>query len=186
MKTLIICISIHHNNTEKIAKAIADILDAKLIKPRDVDIDSLSEYDLIGFGSGIYFGKHQKSLFKLAKKLPVFKGKKSFIFSTSGVSNCHNIINNILNRTLHFHNPLKKGLLEKGFDIIGGFDCRGFDTVGPFKLIGGISKGRPNEKDLEQAESFAKRLKDRMEGRNMQDNKKSKEGKILEQACTQI
>ncbi len=162
MKTLIIYISIHHSNTEKIAEAMAEILDAKLINPREVDIDSLSEYDLIGFGSGIYFGKHHKSLFKLADKLPVFKGKKSFIFSTSGVSNWQNIINNTLNRTLHFHNPLKKELLKKGFNIIGKFDCRGWDTVGPFELIGGINKGSPDEKDFKEAENFARVLKDRL------------------------
>jgi flavodoxin len=171
MKTLIIYISIHHKNTEKIAKAMAEVLNAELLKSYEilkqvqndkrgeVDIDSLSEYDLIGFGSGIYFGKHHKSLFKLAEKLPVFKGKKSFIFSTSGVNSWQNIINNILNRTLHFHNPLKKGLLEKGFNIIGEFDCRGWDTVGPFKLIGGISKNRPNRKDLNKAIDFAEKLK---------------------------
>jgi hypothetical protein len=32
--------------------------------------------------------------------------------------------------------------------------------VGPFKLIGGINKGRPDEKDLKQAEIFARGLRD--------------------------
>ncbi len=54
MKTLIIYISIHHSNTERIAKAMAEILDAKLVKSNEVHINDLLEYDLIGFGSGIY------------------------------------------------------------------------------------------------------------------------------------
>jgi len=48
-----------------------------------------------------------------------------------------------------FHKPLKEKLLEKGFDIIGEIDCR-WDNYGAFKLIGEISKGRPNEKDLKK------------------------------------
>ncbi len=180
MKTLIICISIHNKNTSKIAKTMAEVLDARIVKPHEilplhsvqgfgslaqndkkskVEINALSEYDLIGFGSGIYFGKHHKSLFKLIDKLPNLKDKKVFIFSTSGMSNAGNFIHNIRHRVSHFHIPLKKKLLKKGFNIIGEFDCRGFEIVGPFKLIGGICKGRPNENDLENAKSFAKELK---------------------------
>ena len=44
-------------------------------------------------------------------------------------------------------------------DIVGEFDCRGFDTFGLLKVIGGISKGKPNEKDIEKAENFAINLK---------------------------
>lgn len=58
-----------------------------------------------------------------------------------------------------FDKPLKEKLLEKGFDIIGEFSCRGFDTYGPWKLIGGKNKGRPNGKDLEKAKEFGKSLK---------------------------
>lgn len=112
-------------------------------------------YDLIGFGSGIYYHKHHKSLLNLADKLPVVKNKKAFIFSTSGVKQ-----GGFFNR---FDRPLKEKLLEKGFDIIGEFSCRGFDTVGPFKLVGGISKGRPNEKDFKKAENFARGLKNELE-----------------------
>jgi len=54
MKNLIVCISIHHGNTEKVAKEMAAILGAELVKPNDVDINTLSKYDLIGFGLGIY------------------------------------------------------------------------------------------------------------------------------------
>lgn len=144
--------SIHHGNTEKIAKAMTKILNADLVKPHEVDVTTLSGYDLIGFGSGIYYGKHHKSLFDLVDRLTNQKGKKAFIFSTSGTR-----------KLWFFHEfdkPLKKKLLEKGFSFIGEFNCRGWDTY-PFwvKPFGGINKGRPNEKDLENAKSFASDLK---------------------------
>jgi len=159
MKTLIICISMHHGNTERIAKAMAEILDAKLVKSNEVHINDLLEYDLVGFGSGIYFGKHHKSLLRLVDEFPTFKGKKGFIFSTSGVSNAVNLLHNIRLRMSHFHVPLRKSLMNKGFEIVGEFDCRGFDTIGPFKVIGGVSKSRPNKKDIKKAENFAMNLK---------------------------
>ncbi len=158
-KTLIICVSIHHGNTEKIAKSMAEVLNVELIKSGKVNINELSKYDLIGFGSGIFFGQHHKSLLKLVDKLPDLKGKKAFIFSTSGVSNAGNFIHNIRHRISHFHVPLRKKLIKKGLNIVGEFTCKGFDTGGPFKFIGGISKGRPNEKDLQKAKDFVRGLK---------------------------
>jgi len=53
---------------------------------------------------------------------------------------------------------LRKKLIEKGFNIVGEFSCKGFDTFGMLKYIGGINKNRPNEKDLEKAKSFAEEL----------------------------
>jgi len=59
-----------------------------------------------------------------------------------------------------FNRKIKEKLTEKGFDILGEFSCRGFNTYGPFRYIGGINKGRPDEKDFKKAEEFAKDLKD--------------------------
>jgi flavodoxin len=42
--------------------------------------------------------------------------------------------------------------------VIGSFACKGLDTFGIMKLIGGVAKGRPNEKDLQEARIFAKGL----------------------------
>jgi len=159
MKTLIIYISIHHRNTEKIAKAMAEVLEAKLVKPNEAYVKDLLECDLIGFGSGIYFGQHHKSLLKSIDKLPDLRVKKAFIFSTSGVSNSGNLLSNMRLKISHFHVPLRKALTNKAFDIIGEFNCRGFDTVGPFKIIGGINKGKPNESDIKEAKNFALNLK---------------------------
>ena len=158
VKTLIVYVSIHHGNTEKIARAMAEVLNAKLVKPNEVEINKLSQYDLIGFGSGIYWGQHHKSLLKFVDQLPDLKEKKAFIFSTSGVSNAGNFSHNFRNRVSHFHVPLRKKLIKKGLNIVGEFACRGFDNVGPFRLIGGLNKGRPNKKDLKNAKNFVRGL----------------------------
>ena len=55
MRKVIVYSSVHHGNTEKLVKSIAeecqvDLIDA--VKQPDAD---LSSYDTIGFASGIYF-----------------------------------------------------------------------------------------------------------------------------------
>ena len=59
----------------------------------------------------------------------------------------------------NFHKPLRTILTAKGFNIVGEFNSAGFDTFGVLKLVGGISKGRPNAEDLKKAEEFASKLK---------------------------
>jgi flavodoxin len=113
----------------------------------ETDIPDLADYDLIGFGSGIYWGKHDRKLLDLVSGLPRVNGKKAFIFSTSG-----------LRAGRVFNRRLRRNLLERDFDIIGAFSCRGFDTVWPLRLVGGVNKGRPNATDLEAAASFARAL----------------------------
>lgn len=146
MKTLIIYESVHHGNTEKIAKAMAEILKAHMVKAKDLNSNSLRDYDLIGFGSGIFYGKMHKNILDLVDKLPEFPDKKVFVFSTSGMGK------------LNYNNTVKEKLKEKGFNVAGSFSCRGFDTFGPFKLVGGIAKGRPNNKDERKAKDFAGNL----------------------------
>jgi flavodoxin len=148
MKTLIIYISVHHGNTEKVAKVMANILEADLLQMAQVNANLLEQYDLIGFGSGIYFGKHHKSLLDFVASLPMLRNKKAFIFSTSGLRKM---------RFIHdFNKPLEEKLQQKGFNIIGKFSCRGFDTSRAAMIVGGINKGRPNVKDFKQAEDFAR------------------------------
>ena len=149
MKTLIICFSYHHKNTEKIASVLAKILEAKVKAPTTVDPNELSDFDLVGFGSGISFGKHYKDLLDLTDKLPKVTNKKAFIFSTSGQAN----------NGPKFHKKLREALESKGFSIVGEFNCAGFDTYGALKIFGGIQKGRPDADDLKQAEAFAVGLK---------------------------
>jgi flavodoxin len=151
MKALIIYISVHHGNTERVAKVMANTLDADLLQVKQADASMLEQYDLIGFGSGIYFGKHHGSLLDFVDKLPMLRNKKAFFFSTSGLRKIPFVHD--------FDKPLRKKLQQKGFDIIGEFSCRGLDTYRATKLVGGVNKGRPNAEDLRKAEGFAKSLK---------------------------
>lgn len=151
MKALIVCISIHHGNTKKIAGTMAEVLDAEVLEPVDVDVSSLDKYDLIGFGSGIYGWKHHNSLSALIDKMS-HTNKKAFIFSTRG-----NLIR--LVPLENYHKNVRNRLLEKGFEIMGEFSCLGFDTSGPLRFVGGKNKGHPNEYDLDDARTFATGLK---------------------------
>ena len=81
MEILIVYKSRHRGNTEKVAKVMAEVMSAKLLEVESVQPQELSTYDLIGIGSGIYGGRHDKRLIKLIEKMPPMD-KNVFIFST--------------------------------------------------------------------------------------------------------
>ncbi len=147
MKTAIIYKSIHHGNTKKIAEVMAKTLKADLFDLKDVNMDVIGKYDLIGFGSGKYFLRPHKKLRNFVEKLDNVDSKKAFVFSTSGDG-----------KPMGW---LEKNLSKKGFDVLGEFYCKGFDTYAFAKIIhrGGLNKGNPDEKDLENARNFAESLK---------------------------
>ena len=153
--------SYHHNNTEKIAKSIAKVLDAEVKKPQELNPEDLQKYDLIGFGSGIYDGKHHESLFELVDKLPETTDKKAFIFSTCGIPGVFSKSTGPQNEEMFVkqHLELREKLKSKGYKILGEFGCPGFNTNSFLKWFGGINKHRPNTEDLKSAEMFACKLK---------------------------
>ena len=153
MKTLLIVYSYHHNNTLKIARKISAVLDADIKSPLETESDRLSEYTLIGFGSGIYSAKHHDTLLSLADTLPPVNRKPVFLFSTAA------LIGEAKTRNDHRH--LREKLESKGYIIIGDFSCKGFNTNSFLKFFGGMNKGRPNAQDLNDAEEFARRVKER-------------------------
>ena len=58
MRFLLVVVSYHHKNTEKIAQIFAKVLDAEIKTPQQINPEELKGYELIGFGSGIYSSKH--------------------------------------------------------------------------------------------------------------------------------
>ncbi|UCG71095.1 MAG: flavodoxin family protein [Thermoplasmata archaeon] len=153
MKTILILYSYHHMNTEKVAKVFAQVLDAQIKTPDQVDPKELGDYDLVGFGGGIYGAKHHESLLELADRLPKVDKKKAFIFSTSAIMGKDKVAED--------HSQLRKRLLSKGYIILDEFACKGFNTNSFLKHFGGMNKGRPNAKDLENAKEFAEKLKNK-------------------------
>lgn len=149
-KSLILCKSIHHQNTAQIARVMAQVLNADVASPEEVPYTSLSDCGLFGFGSGVYYGRLHTALYAWLHGLPACRKalKPAFVFSTSGLP--------LLWKA--WHAPLKKLLIQKGFDVVGEFACRGFDTWGPLWLAGGLNRKHPDARDLERAREFAHKL----------------------------
>lgn len=149
-RALIICVSVSHGNTAKVARAMAEVLGAEVRAPEDVDPVRLTDYDVVGFGSGIYYGSHHARLRDLVESLPPVTGEhRAFVFSTSGQGK---------EQHLPWQRSLSTILRDKGYDVAGSFACPGYDTWLPLKLVGGIGKGRPHSHDLARARRFARRV----------------------------
>jgi flavodoxin len=157
VKSLVVVFSYHHNNTEKIANACAKVLGAEVKTPQQVKPEDIAEYDLVGFGSGIYSATFDPSVLDLADRLPHVAGKKAFLFSTYGapafIANREFIEKN--------HQQIREKLQVKGYTVIGEFGCAGWNTNSFLKYFGGLNKGRPNAEDLKNAEAFARDMKEK-------------------------
>ncbi len=144
MKTIIVYASTHHGNTKKVVDAIAEECGAELVDATAVREKELSDYDLIGFASGIYAARFHPDVVTFAQKnLP--PDKKIFYVMTSA-----------MNRD--FSKSMDELLKDKHATVTGRFSCKGYNTFGPFKLIGGTGKGHPDETDLRNAVAFYKGL----------------------------
>lgn len=77
MKTLIVYYSSHHGNTKKLVDAIAARGSVSTVDASAATATDCSDYDLIGFASGIYYQKFHESILKWAEaNLP--QNKKVF------------------------------------------------------------------------------------------------------------
>jgi len=159
MKSLIVLYSYHHNNTQKVAEAMAKVLNAEIKSPKQTCPEELQQFDLVGFGSGVYAGKHHESLLDLADRISPVTDKRAFVFSTSGMPIGISGQQRLEEYTRKCHVTLKKRLQSKGYTIVDEFGCAGFNTNKFLKWFGGINKGRPNAEDIKHAEEFAQNLK---------------------------
>jgi flavodoxin len=160
MKSLVVVFSYHHHNTEKIANVMGKVLGAPVKTPRQITPEELSEYDLVGFGSGIYSATFDPSVLDLADRLPQATEKKAFLFSTYGapafIANREFIEKN--------HQQIRQKLQAKGYEVIGEFGCAGWNTNSFLNYFGGLNKGRPDAEDLMHAEEFARELNTKAHG----------------------
>ena len=141
MKTAIVYYSEHHGNTKKLLDAIAAKHDVTLIDVTKTPETDLSGYDRIGLASGIYYSSFAKQLLAYAEEhLP--EGKDVFYIFTHGAPKGM------------FLNAVRKIAEAKHCRELGDYHCQGYDTFGPFKLVGGIAKGHPTEDEIAGAVSF--------------------------------
>lgn len=151
MKTLIIYLSSYHKNTEKIAKVFSDKMNADRFNLKDAPALEMDTYDLIGFGSGVYYEKMSPKLLNYVEKLNL-TGKDVFVFSTSGAG-----------MKLYNH-KLIHVLKAKGARCRGSFACKGscvtkdFSENGMFEIFAKFAEGHPNEKDCCRAEKFMEKV----------------------------
>ena len=140
-KTAIIYASIHHGNTKKLVDAISVKYDIDLIDATKINEKDLSMYDLIGFASGIDFGKFYDCVeVFLYKCLPDYK-KVFFLYTCAKI-----------NKT--FTKSIKDEALKKHSIILGEYGCKGYNTYGPLRFIGGMNKENPNQEELNNAIVF--------------------------------
>lgn len=157
-RALIIVYSYHHNNTLKVAETISKVLDAEIKEPEDVEPNDIPDYDLIGFGSGIYGADLHGSIHKLIDGIQNVNGIDAFIFSTEGSPAKLSSDDMKKDKMKTDHKKAREKLLSKGFKVINEYSCPGFNTNSFIKYFGGLNKGRPNKEDIERAGSFARSL----------------------------
>jgi flavodoxin len=156
VKSLVIVFSYHHRNTEKIANACAGPLGAPVKTPQQVRPEEVQEYDLVGFGSGIYSGTFHQSIISLAERLPQANGREAFLFSTFGAPATF-AGREFVEKN---HRQIRDILQGKGYVITGEFGCAGWNTNSFLKYFGGLNKGRPDAGDIKNAEAFAESMKE--------------------------
>lgn len=149
MKTAICYYSRHHGNTLKVLEAMAQEGEVDLIDVTTRQAVRLDGYDCIGLASGIYGFDFQKSVVEFARQyLP--QGKPVFFVYTYGGAKGSGA------------KAAAEVAKEKNCPVLGEFSCKGYDTFGPFKLVGGIAKGHPNARELEHARCFFRQIQDRL------------------------
>ncbi len=142
---IIICESTYRGNTMKLVKAMAYSLNCKVMSANEALLADLNRYKIIGLASGIYFTSHHPKIIQIANRLK--SDQSAFVISTHGrpyLGGYHSMINQIL--------------VQKGVKILGEFSTKGYDCTGPFIIIGGGNKGRPNESDNNKAIKFIEKI----------------------------
>ncbi len=140
VKTMILYRSKHHGNTKKIVDAIVaafpedvDAVDvATLDKGQTVD---LSDYPLVGVASGIYYGEIDKDLARVLQNSLI---EGTFVFSLLTYGGA----------SKWYGKDIDGICRAQRANYLAGHGCVGFDTWGPYKLTGGMNKGRPDDSDL--------------------------------------
>lgn len=150
------CIVIYYSqtgNTKKIAEAIhsgmnrgAETSDIAYL--RDIDPKALENYDLIGIGAPVWYGREPRNVGKFIEDLPSLEGRYGFVFCTHGTMPGDYISNMV------------QALRGRGIIVSGWNDWFGSltDAMGPKPYY---TDGHPDEIDLNDAEYFGREILER-------------------------
>lgn len=144
-KAVIIYASKHHGNTYKLVKGISERCEVTTIDATKQSVMDLQDYEVIGFASGIDFGKFYKEIETFAKDNLPMKKQVFFLYTCA------------MERK-GFTDSMKKIALEKDAIVLGEYGCKGYNTYGPWKLIGGMNRNHPTEEEIQSAVSFFESL----------------------------
>ena len=145
MKTAICYYSRHHGNTRSVLEAMAQEGETALIDVTARQSVRLEEYDCVGFASGIYGFEMHKAVVEYARQYLPQRKPVFFVYTYGGAKGTG-------------AKALAELAREKDCPVLGEFSCKGYDTFGPFKLVGGIAKGHPDGRDLEHARQFYRNI----------------------------
>lgn len=151
MKAAVVYASYHKKNTERIAQLFARSWNADAFPIlRIASLPNAAEYEILAIGSGIYKWSYHPKILKWIDTLPEGHGKPVVLFSTSSFQN------------EKFNDPVQKTLESKGYEILGRFHSKGSSSFLPSWLLGGMTKDRPNDADMERAQHFADTMNERI------------------------
>lgn len=138
--------SVHHGNTLKLLQAAASQFPMELLdvtRPWTLDLDA---FDVLGFASGVFYGKMHKKLHHVAASLNFAPRHQAFLICTQGAPR------------KKYGDDMQSLLARKGVRVLARFNCLGWDSWGPFKLVGGIHKNRPDDGDVQRAVTFLRQM----------------------------
>ena len=140
-KIVIIYASTHHRNTYKLVKAISDKHNIDIIDATQQSSADLQSYDVIGFASGIDFGKFYEAVENFARDHLPCKKKVFFLYTCA------------MDRK-GFTDSIREIAAQKEAVVLGEYGCKGYNTYGPWKVIGGMNKKHPTQEEIDSSVAF--------------------------------
>lgn len=137
--------SVHHGNTKKLLDAVAALCGAELLGTAQAAETDLTKYRAVGFASGVYGSRLHRSLYDFLAAGPALP-ETAFVIYTSGSGG------------KKYADSFAARLRKRGVTVAGIYSCKGYDTFGPFKLVGGIAKGHPAQGEIDGAVRFVKNI----------------------------
>ncbi len=149
-------IVIYHSwtgNTKQIAGAIQSGIreifgECEIAPMMDVDIEKLTDFDLIGLGSFVQTFQEPLAVTNFIKAMPDLKGKYGFTFCTHGTLAGRYIARMVT------------GLRDKGLTVTGWNDWYGGGFI-PLMPKPYYTDGHPDEVDLKEAGEFGREIAER-------------------------